>query len=171
MLSFLQKNFALLLAAVLCLSMTACGDGNGSGGEEDTTPTTINNLVTDTPIENDYSALMDIWSSIDSDTLYLYDVNSNEVKVSEEWSEDGSGGFWIPISDNVYAEFQDPDWIGAWSPEQYFGAKELKKGFKNGKIGFGSKFSWVIGEDGKISSMYEQNYYENNDVTGFEGGE
>ncbi|MGN0693137.1 MAG: hypothetical protein ACI4K7_12375 [Oscillospiraceae bacterium] len=53
-------------------------------------------------------------STVDANVLYLYDVKSNAVKVGEEWSEDGSGGFWLPISDDVYAEFQDPDWIGAW---------------------------------------------------------
>lgn len=100
-------------------------------------------------------------SAVDADVLYLYDVKSNAVKVGEEWSEDGSGGFWLPISDDVYAEFQDPECVGAWSPEQYFGSNELKKGFENGYIGFGSKFTWKTGEDGKITGMYEQNYYEN----------
>lgn len=100
-------------------------------------------------------------SSIEADVLYLYDVKSNAVKAGEEWSEDGSEGFWLPISDEVYAEFQDPDCVGAWSPQQYFGSNELKKGFEDGVIGFGSKFTWKSGEDGKITDMYEQNYYEN----------
>lgn len=79
-------------------------------------------------------------SAVDADVLYLYDVKSNAVKVGKEWSEDGSGGFWLPISDDVYAEFQDPECVGAWSSEQYFGSNELKKGFENGDIGFGSRF-------------------------------
>ncbi|MGN1137130.1 MAG: hypothetical protein ACI4SF_13040 [Oscillospiraceae bacterium] len=110
-------------------------------------------------------------STFDAAVLYLYDVKSNAIKAGEEWSEDGSGGDWIPLADDVYAEFQNPDWIGAWSPEQYFGANELKEGFENGVIGFGSKFTCLIGVDGKIRYMYEENYYENNDVTGFEGDE
>lgn len=105
-------------------------------------------------------------STVDANVLYLYDVKSNAVKAGKEWSDDGSEGFWLPLSSDVYAEFQDPECIGAWSPEQYFGAKKLEKGFKSGKIGFGSKFEWVTGEDGKITVMYEQNYYENNSVTG-----
>ncbi|MGN0665285.1 MAG: hypothetical protein ACI4KF_02030 [Huintestinicola sp.] len=110
-------------------------------------------------------------SAVDANALYLYDVKSNAVKVGEEWSEDGSGGFWLPISDDVYAEFQDPEWVGAWSPEQYFGAKELKKGFKKGNIGFGSRFTWGTGEDGKIAFMYEENYYEDYYMTDWEAEE
>ena len=56
--------------------------------------------------------------------------------------------------------------MGAWSPEQYFSASELKKGFKDGKIGADSKFTWTVGDDGKIDRLYEVNYYENNSVTG-----
>lgn len=110
-------------------------------------------------------------SAVDAGVLYLYDVKSNAVKAGEELSEDGSGGFWMPISDDVYAEFQDPECIGAWSPEQYFGAKELKQGFKNGTVGFCSRFRWSTGEDGKITHMYEEDYYEDYYVTDLEGGE
>ena len=52
------------------------------------------------------------------------------------------------------------------SPEQYFSASELKKGFKDGKIGTDSKFTWTVGDDGKINRLYEVNYYANNSVTG-----
>ncbi|MGN0609072.1 MAG: hypothetical protein ACI4J6_07685 [Oscillospiraceae bacterium] len=110
-------------------------------------------------------------STVDAGVLYLYDVKSNAVKAGEELSEDGAGGFWMPISNDVYAEFQDPDCIGAWSPDQYFGAKELKEGFKNGTVGFGSRFTWSTGEDGKIISMYEENYYEDYYPTDWEGEE
>ena len=47
-----KKYAALLLALIMCLSMAACG------GDEEGAPDTIKNLVTDTSVEYDYSALM-----------------------------------------------------------------------------------------------------------------
>lgn len=129
----------IILCAVSVIMLAGCSDG-------------ISDMI-------DQSAVIDP-SAVDANVLYLYDVKSNAIKVGEELSEDGSGGFWMPISDDVYAEFQDPDWIGAWSPEQYFGANELKEGFKKGVVGFCSRFTWATGEDGKITYMYEENYYE-----------
>ena len=105
-------------------------------------------------------------STVDADALYLYDVKNGAVKAGAEWSDDGSEGFWMPLSDNVYCEFQNPDVVGAWSPEQYFGSKQLEKGFKNGDVGFGSHFEFMSNDDGEIISIYEINYYENNSVTG-----
>lgn len=104
--------------------------------------------------------------TVDSDVLYLYDVKNGAVKVGEDWSDSGDEGFWLPVSDDVYAEFQDPDVVGAWRPDQYFGKKQLEKGFRDGKIAMDSKFTWNVGEDGTLSSLYQENYYENNSVTG-----
>lgn len=105
-------------------------------------------------------------SDISADVLYLYDVKNGAIKAGEDWSDSGDEGFWLPVSDDVYAEFQDPERVGAWSPEQYFSASELKKGFKDGKIGTDTKFTWTVGDDGKINRLYEVNYYANNSVTG-----
>ena len=82
-----KKYTSLLLALplVLCLSLTACGGGNGSVGEveddEDTAPATINNLVTDTSIEYDYSALMGTWTGEDDSVLimeHVEDITNSE---------------------------------------------------------------------------------------------
>ena len=104
-------------------------------------------------------------SAITAEALYLYEVKDGAVRAGEQGSDSGEAGFWLPVSDDVYAEFQDPEVVGAWRPEQYFGAKQLEKGFKNGKVAVDSKSTWTIGSDGSISSLYEENYYENNSVT------
>lgn len=105
-------------------------------------------------------------SDITADALYLYDVKNGAVRAGESTSDSGDEGFWLPVSDDVYAEFQEPDLVGAWSPEQYFSASELAKGFKKGKIGVGSKFTWTVNDNGEIDGLYQVNYYENNSVTG-----
>lgn len=139
-------------------------DNNVTGDEENNNE---NSNVTGNEESGENSDMVDP-SAVDASILYLFDVKNNKIKVGEEWSEDGSGGFWLPLSGDVYAEFQDPDWIGAWSPEQYFGADELEEGFEEGVVGFGSRFTWSTGDDGKIAYLYEENYYENCNVTGDE---
>ena len=104
-------------------------------------------------------------SAITAETLYLHDVRNGAIKAGEQYSDSGEEGVWLPVSDDVYAEFQDPDLVGAWCPEQYFGTRQLEKGFKNGKIAVDSKFTWTVGSDGSIDGLYEENYSENNDVT------
>lgn len=63
-----KKYAALLLALIMCLSMAACG------GDEEGAPDTIKNLVTDTSIEYDYSALMGTWLGEDDSVLTMEHV-------------------------------------------------------------------------------------------------
>lgn len=43
-------------------------------------------------------------SDISADVLYLYDVKNGAIKAGEDWSDSGDEGFWLPVSDDVYAE-------------------------------------------------------------------
>ena len=63
-----KKYAALLLALIMCLSMAACG------GDEEGAPDTIKNLVTDTSVEYDYSALMGTWLGEDDSVLTMEHV-------------------------------------------------------------------------------------------------
>ena len=104
-------------------------------------------------------------STITADVLYLYDVRNGAVLAGEQSSDSGENGFWLPLSKDVYAEFQDPEVVGGWRPEQYFNTRQLEKGFKSGKIAVDSKFTWTVGSDGSIVSLLEENYYENINIT------
>ena len=74
-----QKKYAgLLLTLVLCLSMAACG------GDDDVAPDTIKNLVTDTSVEYDYSALMGTWQNGDGSVLTMEHIDG--ITTSERFS-------------------------------------------------------------------------------------
>ena len=65
-----QKKYAgLLMALIICLSMASCG------GDVDVAPDTIENLVTDTSVEYDYSALMGTWQNGDGSILTMEHVD------------------------------------------------------------------------------------------------
>lgn len=134
-----MKIKQLFLCVAACIILTGC---SGNPGVEMTDPSTIT-----------------------AEVLYLYDVRNGAIRAGEQSSDSGEDGFWLPVSDNIYAEFQDPEVVGAWSPEQYFGSKQLEKGFRNGRIAVDSRFTWFVGSDGSLNSLYQENYYENNNVT------
>ena len=84
-----KKYMDLFLALALCLSLAACGGGNDDNivdGVDDTAPATIKNLVTDTSVEYDYSALMGTWSSEDDSVLTMEHIegitNSERFRLS-----------------------------------------------------------------------------------------
>lgn len=134
-----MKIKRLFFCMIACVMLTGCS-GNSAGDMTDP-------------------------STITAEVLYLYDVRNGAVLAGEQNSDSGEDGFWLPLSKDVYAEFQDPEVVGGWRPEQYFNTRQLEKGFKNGKIAVDSKFTWTVGSDGSIGSLLEENYYENNDVT------
>lgn len=59
-----------MLTLTLCLSLTACG-----GDDVDVAPDTIENLVTDTSVEYNYSALMGTWQNADGSILTMEHVD------------------------------------------------------------------------------------------------
>ena len=59
-----RKYIALLLALVMCLSMTACGDGKNDGSGDvfpAPPPDTLEDLVLDDSVEYDYSDYLGTW--------------------------------------------------------------------------------------------------------------
>lgn len=68
-----KKYASILLAMVMCLCLAACGsnDGDGGDGSDDTAPDTIMNMVTDTSVEYDYSALKGTWLGENGSVLVM----------------------------------------------------------------------------------------------------
>lgn len=93
-----KKYVSLLLALVMCLSMAACG-----GGEEDgVPPDTIENMVTDTSVDYDYTALMGTWLGEDQSVLVM--EHFEEYTNSERFSLDDADGSLLASGNIQYVE-------------------------------------------------------------------
>lgn len=75
--------------------------------------------------------------------------------------QEGSGEEYryLPLAAELEAYFQDPEWIGGWSPEQYLSAEDLAAADEAGKIGFGVTFFYSM-TDNCADYLEEDNSYE-----------
>ncbi len=71
---------------------------------------------------------------------------------------------YILLADEITAEFQEDGVVGAWSPLQYFTAKELADGYQDNKITGYTKFYCYL-ENGAAIELFEYNDYVEFDVT------
>ncbi len=72
---------------------------------------------------------------------------------------------YVPLAEELYAEFQPTGWVGGWSPDQFWTPKELQNAVQKEKISLGILFTYSM-TDGQMDYLVQYNYYEGNDVTG-----
>ncbi len=107
----------------------------------------------------------------DREFLYFYGVEASGgryyARVLTVYQEDPAEEDlkYVPLADEIIACFQPTGLVGAWNPTEYHSPRELQRAYQKGEITEGAKvyFSMV---DGLMSQIYEDNYYEGNDVTG-----
>lgn len=103
-----KKYASLLLALVMCLSLAACGGGNGDNdddiidGVEEIAPDTIENLVTDTSVEFDYSAYMGTWLGEDDSVLVMEHIDG--ITNSERFRLNGADQALLASGNIQYVE-------------------------------------------------------------------
>ena len=103
-----KKYASLLLALVLCLSLSlaACSGGNGDNGDDiidgvdDTAPDTIEGIVIDDSVEYDYSAFLGTWLGEDNNVLAAEEYDDGRVHYTLSDANDD----WIASGLFQYAE-------------------------------------------------------------------
>ena len=83
----IRKRVVLVLLLSLCLSLTACGNGNSgdSGNDTGVTPTRIEGMLKEAYDNTDYTSYLGLWDGV---------VNEGEPeqKLIAELNEDGEAG-------------------------------------------------------------------------------
>ena len=97
----IRKRVVLVLLLSLCLSLTACGNGNSgdSGNDTSVTPTRIEGMLKEAYDNTDYTSYLGLWDGV---------VNEGEPeqKLIAELNEDGEPRFELYVDGNlVYCGF------------------------------------------------------------------
>ncbi len=164
----LNRAVCACLAALFLLALAGCG-GNDVPDVPVTEPTETKPIATEPVTEPagdgiPQEAVISDPGVLESDVFYLYGVvksgeqyyakiltERRETVAEEEFR-------YLRLADTLTGYFQDPAWIGAWSPEQYLTAKALFDGYKAGVIASGAEFTCVF-TDGYVTYLAEENYY------------
>ncbi len=96
--------------------------------------------------------------------FYLYGIEKSGgryyVAVIAEYVEtpEESALRYLPLADELLAEFQHPEEVGAWSPYRYLSADELASAFEDGRVLVGARFAYSS-EGGLATELAEYSYY------------
>ncbi len=107
----------------------------------------------------------------DCERLYFYGVKRSSGNyyacVTETYSESPADSElrYVPLAEEIVASFQPNGLVGAWSPTECYSPAALSRAYRKGEITEGAVFYFTMIE-GKMTALYEDNYYEGNDVTG-----